>query len=67
MTTKKLLIGAGASVEDVGEMPPEIRKLIDEADEVLVMAPELPSRLEWLASDTDKTREKADRADARRH
>lgn len=60
MTVNKLLIGAGAAVDDVGELPGEARGLIDEAEEILVMAPELPSRLQWLASDTDKTREKAD-------
>lgn len=60
MANRKLLIGAGATSEEVTDLPQEIRQLIDDADEILVMTPELPSRLEWLASDTDKTREKAD-------
>jgi hypothetical protein len=61
MTINRLLIGDSASREEVAELPAEIRELIDEAKEILVMVPELPGRLDWLASDTDKTREKADR------
>jgi hypothetical protein len=34
--------------------------LIEGADEILVVAPALPSRLAWLTSDTGKTREVAD-------
>lgn len=60
MAIKKLLIGAGAAEDDLSELPIGVRELIDSADEILVMAPALPSRLEWLASDTDKTRAKAD-------
>lgn len=60
MDIKKLLIGAGAAEDDLSELPIGVRELIDSADEILVMAPALPSRLEWLASDTDKTRAKAD-------
>jgi ElaB/YqjD/DUF883 family membrane-anchored ribosome-binding protein len=60
MTINRLLIAASASSAEVAEVPSDIRQLIDDAEEILVMSPELPSRLEWLASDTDKTREKAD-------
>ena len=34
--------------------------LIDTASEILVVVPALPSRIAWLASDTDRTREVAD-------
>ena len=61
MTINRLLVGDSASKEEVAELPAEIRELIDSAAEILVMVPELPSRLDWLASDTDKTREKADK------
>ena len=37
-----------------------MRELIDAAEEILVVAPELPSRFEWLASATDKRRDHAD-------
>jgi len=60
MAIKRLLIGAGTSEDDLSELPVGVRELIDSAEEILVMAPALPSRLEWLASDTDKTRARAD-------
>jgi len=60
MNMERLLIAAGAASEDLTELPPGIRLLVDGADEILVMAPSLPSRLQWLASDTDRTRELAD-------
>jgi hypothetical protein len=34
--------------------------LIDAADEILVISPTLPGRLDWLASATDKAKEQAD-------
>jgi hypothetical protein len=37
-----------------------VRALIDSSDEIMVVAPALPSRWKWLASDTDKTVERAD-------
>ena len=42
------------------DLPPGVRELIDMADEILVIAPELPTRFEWLSSATDKAREQAD-------
>lgn len=60
MATKRLLIGAASAESELTELPPDIRLLIDEAEEILVMSPRLPTKLEWLASDTDKTREHAD-------
>ena len=56
----RLLIAAGESVSDAGELPAGIRALLDAADEILVITPALPSRVEWLTSDTDRSREQAD-------
>jgi hypothetical protein len=56
----RLLIAAGESASDLEELPLGVRELIDAAEEILVVAPELPTRFEWLASATDKRREQAD-------
>jgi hypothetical protein len=56
----KLLIAAGQAASDSGEVPSSVRELISSADEVLVIAPTLPGRFEWLSSATDKAREQAD-------
>jgi hypothetical protein len=37
-----------------------VEALIDGADEILVIAPTLPGKLDWLTSATDKAREQAD-------
>jgi hypothetical protein len=55
-----LLIVTGAAASDLGEVPIGARTLIDHASEILVVSPALPSRIAWLASDTDRTREVAD-------
>jgi hypothetical protein len=56
----RLLIAVGAAAGDLDEVPQAVRTLIDGADEIMVVAPALPSRWKWLASDTDKTVERAD-------
>jgi hypothetical protein len=56
----RLLIVTGAAVVDVTELPPLIRSLISSASEILVIAPVLPGRLQWLVSDTDRVRQEAD-------
>jgi hypothetical protein len=56
----RLLIAVGAAADDLEEVPRAVRTLIDGADEIMVVAPALPSRWKWLASDTDKTVERAD-------
>jgi hypothetical protein len=56
----RLLIAVGGAAETVEELPPGVRLLIDTADEITVIAPALPGRLEWLVSDTDKATERAD-------
>ena len=56
----RLLIAAGESASGSGELPFGISELVEAADEILVIAPNLPSRFEWLASATDRSREQAD-------
>ena len=56
----RLLIVTGAAAADAAELPPLIRSLIQSASEILVIAPVLPGRLQWLASDTDRVRQEAD-------
>src|SRR3954447_23140962 len=56
----RLLVVAGRAADDLDDVPFGARSLIDDASKILVVAPALPSRFAWLASDTDKTREVAD-------
>jgi len=56
----KLLIAGGEAAPGSEALPPGVRALIDGADEILVIAPTLPGRLDWLTSATDKAREHAD-------
>jgi hypothetical protein len=54
------LIVAGEAAGSVDDLPPVIRRLIEEAEEILVVTPALPSRIDWLASASDKATERAD-------
>ena len=56
----RLLIVTGAAVADVADLPPLIHSLISSASEILVVAPVLPGRIQWLVSDTDRVRQEAD-------
>jgi hypothetical protein len=56
----KLLIAAGEAAASTEELPFGVRKLIDAAEEILVITPTLPRRFEWLSSATDRAREQAD-------
>lgn len=56
----RLLIAAGGAAGSADDVPPLVRALIDAADEVLVIAPRLPTRFEWISSDTDKSTAEAD-------
>ena len=56
----RLLIATGGAAASEDELPRLVRALIDNASEVLVMTPMLISRLQWLASDTDRARYEAD-------
>ena len=57
---RRLLIAAGESASGPEELPLAIRELIDAAQEIMVMTPALPTRFEWLASATNKSRQQAD-------
>ena len=57
---KRLLVVAGQAAGSTEDLPFGVRELVDAADEILVVTPALASRLEWLASATDKAREQAD-------
>ena len=56
----KLLIAAGEAAASTEELPFGVRKLIDAAEEILVITPTLPGRFEWLSSATDRARDQAD-------
>jgi hypothetical protein len=58
--SQRLLIAAGEAAGSADALPFGVRQLIDAADEILVVTPALPTRFEWLASATDKARDKAD-------
>jgi hypothetical protein len=56
----RLLIATGEAAASEDELPALVRTLIESASELLVMTPTLVSRLQWLASDTDRARFEAD-------
>ena len=56
----RLLIVTGDSASSIDDLPPGVRHLIDNAAEIHVIAPMLPSRLDWWASATDQVRQEAD-------
>jgi hypothetical protein len=59
MADKRLLIAAGQVAPSAGQLPFGVRLLIEAADHVMVIAPMLPGRFEWLSSATDEAREDA--------
>ena len=56
----RLLIAAGQAAATPEQLPSGVRALIAAADDIWVIAPSLPSGLEWLVSDTDNATEQAD-------
>jgi hypothetical protein len=58
--TERLLIAVGEAAGSTDELPAGVRALIDSADEILVIAPRLPGRLDWISSDTDRATALAD-------
>lgn len=56
----RLLIATGEAAASEDELPQLVRALVESASELLVMTPMLISRLQWLASDTDRARYEAD-------
>ena len=59
-TIRRLLFVADAAVADVGELPQDVRSVIDAAADIFVLTPTLPGRLAWLADDVDGFRHMAD-------
>jgi hypothetical protein len=57
----RLLIAAGESASSPDDLPLGVRELLAAAEEILVVTPALPGRFEWLASATDRARERADK------
>jgi hypothetical protein len=60
MANRRLLIAVGQAAPSADSLPFGVRLLIDAAEEILVISPSLPKRLDWLASATDKAKEHAD-------
>jgi GABA permease len=56
----RLLVAAGAATENSEALSENVRLLLDQAEEILVIAPTLPDRVHWLASDTDRASSAAD-------
>jgi hypothetical protein len=56
----RLLIAAGEAATTPAQLPFGVRSLIDSADAIMVIAPRLPGRLDWITSDTDRATELAD-------
>jgi hypothetical protein len=57
----RLLVAAGAVAADRADVPIGVRLLFDAASDVLVVAPTLPTRIDWITSDTDRAKVQADR------
>jgi hypothetical protein len=59
-SSSRLLIVAGAAAADVGELPPDVRSLVDEASEILVVTPVLATHVHLWTDDIDGARREAD-------
>lgn len=56
----KLLIATGVVAVNPADLPFGVRLLLEAADDILVVAPSLPTRIDWITSDTDRARLQAD-------
>jgi len=56
----RLLMAAGEAASEPDRLPFGVRLLIDAADQIVVIAPRLPGRSEWLSSATYVATERAD-------
>jgi nucleotide-binding universal stress UspA family protein len=57
---KRVLVVSNEILADANEVPKAIRPLVDDAEEIYVIAPTLTSWLQWVASDVDGARLAAD-------
>ena len=55
----RLLVIAGEAAPSIDQVPPGVRALIAGADSLFVIAPTLPTRVQWLVSDVDRARTEA--------
>jgi len=57
---QRVLVLTNENLADANEVPEAIRPLVDEAEEICVIAPTLTTWLQWVASDVDGARVLAD-------
>ncbi|MGI8902434.1 MAG: hypothetical protein ACR2IP_01960 [Solirubrobacteraceae bacterium] len=58
--TQRVLVLSNEDLADANEVPAQIRPLIDQAEEIYVVAPALTSWMQWLTDDRDNARVSAD-------
>ncbi len=59
-TARRVLVVTNEDLADANEVPPSIRPLIDDADEIYVVAPTLTAWMHWLTDDRDSAIVSAD-------
>jgi hypothetical protein len=59
-SASRLLIVTGGVAADTDELPSLVREVVASASEILVVTPILTTRLQWIATDTDRARFEAD-------
>jgi hypothetical protein len=57
---KRVLVLTSEDLADANEVPEAIRPLIENAEEIYVVAPTLTTWLQWVATDVDRARVSAD-------
>jgi hypothetical protein len=57
---KRVLVVSNETLAGANEVPKPIRPIVDDAEEIYVIAPTLTSWLQWVASDVDGARVAAD-------
>ena len=57
---KRVLLLTSEDLAEANEVPKPVRQLIEDAEEICVLAPTLTTWLEWLATDIDAARVMAD-------
>jgi len=60
MVGRRLLIVTGEAAPSFDDLPYGIQALIEGAEEIKVVAPVLPTRLDWLTNATDDVKAEAD-------
>jgi hypothetical protein len=60
LPARRVLVVTNEILADANEVPAALRPLIDNAEEIYVIAPTLTNWLQWVASDVDAARAAAD-------